>query len=142
MIDIDNQTKKSIDFTLLEKIAQSLSSDDIELMITDITAMQIINRETRHIDKPTDVLSFPYEKMPMAPLGSIVICEDIVSSVASELGHSEDEERALLFIHGMLHVMGYDHEVDSGEMREREAAIIKQFGLPESLIIRTEDKDT
>ena len=43
----------------------------------------------------------------------------------------------LLFIHGLLHLLGYDHEVDSGEMREKEEALIKQYHLPESLIVRT-----
>ena len=138
MIDIDNQTDKNIDTALLEKIAKSMSSQDVELILTNTKTMQAINLQTRNIDKPTDVLSFPYEKMPMTPLGSIVICEELAASVASKLGHTQEEERALLFIHGMLHIMGYDHELDSGEMRERETEIIKQFNLPESLIVRTE----
>jgi len=139
MIDFDNQTDKTIDITLLETIAKSLTSKEIELMVCDADTIQDINADTRNIDKATDVLSFPYEAMPMAPLGSIVICEDIVTSVASGLNHSDDDERALLFIHGMLHILGFDHECDNGEMREKEEALINQFGLPKSLIVRTEE---
>ena len=137
MIDMDNQTDKNIDISLLEKIANEMTSGDIELMITDAVTMQTINNETRQINKPTDVLSFPYEAMPMAPQGSIIICEDLVEALAQKLGHSDDEERALLFIHGLLHVMGYDHEIDSGEMRSEEERWIKHFALPKSLIVRT-----
>jgi len=102
--------------------------------------MAQINEETREIAKSTDVLSFPYMEMPGAPLGSIVISEDYVERGAETFGHSKDDERALLFIHGMLHILGYDHEVDNGEMRVKESELIKAFDLPESLIVRTEDK--
>jgi probable rRNA maturation factor len=60
-----------------------------------------------------------------------------VSKKAKELGHSEQDELSLLFIHGMLHLLGFDHEVDEGEMREKEKALINTFDLPKSLIIRT-----
>jgi probable rRNA maturation factor len=76
--------------------------------------------------------------MPMAPLGSIVISSWHVESMAQELGHSNNDELALLFIHGMLHLLGYDHEVDNGEMRNEEAKLIEKFALPQSLIIRTQ----
>ncbi len=66
-----------------------------------------INREFRGIDKATDVLSFPSDPFPNAPLGSIIISVDKVQSVAEELGHTPDDEIALLFIHGMLHLLGY-----------------------------------
>ncbi|MEO1938129.1 MAG: rRNA maturation RNase YbeY, partial [Sulfurimonas sp.] len=76
--------------------------------------------------------------MPMAPLGSIVISYDFVKEKAAEFGHSQDDEFTLLFIHGLLHILGYDHEIDSGEMRQKEEEIIKNFNLPKSLIVRTE----
>ncbi|OHD92374.1 MAG: rRNA maturation RNase YbeY, partial [Sulfuricurvum sp. RIFOXYD2_FULL_44_160] len=96
-----------------------------------------INREFRDIDKATDVLSFPSDPFPGAPLGSIVISVDKVQSVAHELGHSENNEIALLFIHGMLHLLGFDHEIDKGEMRQKEVELIERFNLPKSLIVRT-----
>ena len=57
---------------------------------------------------------------------------------AKEFKHSLNDELALLFIHGTLHLLGYDHEIDNGEMREKEKEIIKKFNLPESLIVRVE----
>jgi len=139
MIDIDNQTSYEVKTKLLEQIAASLTDKEIELIITDNETIAQINAEYRNIDKATDVLSFPYDAdMPMAPLGSIVISYDFVKEKAVEFEHSEDDEFALLFIHGLLHILGYDHEVDSGEMRQKEEQIIKDFNLPKSLIVRTE----
>ena len=76
--------------------------------------------------------------MPFAPLGSIVISYEYVQNIAQKLQHSEQEEFTLLFIHGLLHILGFDHEVDNGEMREKESAIITNYNLPKSLIVRTE----
>jgi len=138
MIDIDNQTTYTIKEKFLDSIVCSLSQKDIELIVTSNGAIQEINKEYRGIDKATDVLSFPYENMPMAPLGSIVISIDYVYQRAMELGHSNDDEFTLMFIHGLLHLLGYDHECDNGEMRQKEEELIKEFHLPESLIVRTE----
>ena len=140
MIDIDNQTDYAVNRDLLEKISNELTKKEVELVITSNEEIQVINREYRDIDKPTDVLSFPYEDMPMAPLGSIVISIDYVQSKAKEFGHSEDDEFTLLFIHGLLHLLGYDHECDNGEMREMEEKLIMQLGLPKSLIVRTQEQ--
>jgi probable rRNA maturation factor len=139
MIDIDNQSGLNIPIEKIEKIAQSLTEKDIDLLVTDNTQMRQINSEFRGIDKATDVLSFPFEESPMAPLGTLAISADYVRKLSAELKHSEEDEFCLLFIHGLLHLLGYDHEIDSGEMREKEKALIEAFGLPHSLIIRTED---
>ena len=137
MIELDNRTDVDVDTTLLERIAATLSDKDIELILTDDLEMAEINESTRQIAKSTDVLSFPMMEMPGAPLGSIVISEGFVKQGAEKFGHTPDDERALLFIHGMLHMLGYDHEVDQGEMRQKEHEVLQAFGLPESLIIRT-----
>lgn len=137
MIDLDNRTDKNYNFALLEQIAETLSNQEIELILTDNDEISQINREFRNIYKATDVLSFPSDPFPSAPLGSIVISVDKVESVAQELGHTPDDEIALLFIHGMLHLLGFDHETDNGEMRQREAKLVEQFNLPKSLIVRT-----
>jgi probable rRNA maturation factor len=138
MIELDNNTSLNINEDLLYKIASSLTDKDIELIITTDEDMKEINKTHRGINKSTDVLSFPYEEMPMAPLGSIVISEAHVTNKADELGHSKNDELALLFIHGLLHLLGFDHETDNGEMRLREKELIEQFSLPDSLIIRTQ----
>ncbi len=137
MIELDNRTDTTYDFQLIERIADYLSDAEIELILTDNDEIAEINHEFRGIDKATDVLSFPSDPFPGAPMGSIVISVDKVESVAKELGHSENDELALLFIHGMLHLMGFDHEIDNGEMRLKEIELIEKFQLPKSLIVRT-----
>ena len=137
MIDIENNTSFEINASLLEDITSSLTSKDIELIIVNNDEIQELNKEHRKIDKATDVLSFPLEfDMPNMPLGSIVISLDFVEEKAKEYNHTKEEEFSLLFIHGLLHLLGFDHEIDSGEHREKEEEIIKQFNLPNSLIIR------
>ena len=138
MIELDNRTSLTLLPTLLEEIAQVYTKKNIELIITDENEMRTINKEQRGIDASTDVLSFPYADMPMSPLGSIVISHEHVCAKAQELSHADNDETTLLFIHGLLHLLGFDHEVDNGEMREEEAKIIKKFNLPNSLIIRTQ----
>ncbi|WP_298053473.1 rRNA maturation RNase YbeY [uncultured Campylobacter sp.] len=76
-----------------------------------------------------------------ALLGSVVINLDLVELKAAQLGHGTDDETALLFTHGMLHVLGYDHESDDGQMRAKECEIIEKFRLPKSLIVRTEGNE-
>jgi probable rRNA maturation factor len=138
MIELQNNTSLKVDEVLLQDIASSMTNKQIELIITNEEDIRQINKLHRGIDKSTDVLSFAYEEMPMAPLGSIVVSDTHVKNKANELGHSESSEFSLLFIHGLLHLLGYDHEVDSGEMRLKEKEIIGKFKLPESLIIRTQ----
>ena len=138
MIELDNRTSLNVEESFLNNIASTLTGKEIELIVTSKDEIQEINKEYRNIDAPTDVLSFPFEEMPMSPLGSIVISSWHVIELAKELGHKEDEELALLFIHGLLHLLGFDHEVDDGEMREEEKRLINEFNLPDSLIIRTQ----
>ncbi len=144
MIDLDNQTALEVDLDLLEEIAQALSTKEVELIITDDQTMQTLNAEHRDKNTVTDVLSFPMatpfteQSIFGMPLGSIVIAASFVKDKAAYFGHSEQDELSLLFIHGMLHLLGFDHEVDSGEMRMREKELIEQFDLPKSLIVRME----
>lgn len=123
----------------LTEIAKTLSSKDVELVFMNDKEMKELNKVQRGINKSTDVLCFPLENIAEnLPLGSIVINLDLAKQKAKELGHSLNEELSLLFIHAMLHLLGFDHEVDNGEMREREREWIEFFKLPPSLIIRTE----
>jgi probable rRNA maturation factor len=136
MIFVDDQLNRGYNLAKLELIKSSLTDREVELVLVDNTAIQELNKEYRDIDKPTDVLSFPLEDVPHMPLGTIVISVDKVKEKALELGHSEEDEFTLLFIHGLLHLLGYDHEIDNGEMRLKEEEIIKTFNLPDSLILR------
>lgn len=139
MLIIDNETEISVNPELLETITSHLNDKEVELLFVHDESIRELNLEHRGKDKPTDVLSFPLEAMPHAPLGTVVISLDTATRIAKELGHNVDDEIALLFIHGMLHLLGMDHEVDNGEMRQREAQLIEEFDLPKSLILRTED---
>ena len=137
MIDLENNTQFEIDVSSLEDIAKTLTNKDIELLVVKNDEIQILNKEHRNIDKATDVLSFPMDfDFEHMPLGSIVISTDFVEEKAKEYGHSFNEEFSLLFIHGILHLLGYDHEVDEGEHRNKEEELIKEFKLPNSLIVR------
>jgi len=145
IIDLDNQTTLHLDQNVLEQIADSLTCRTIELIITDNVGIAELNAVYRDKDIPTDVLSFPLENnfegivLETMPLGSIVISADFVKEKAKALGHTLNDELSLLFIHGLLHLLGFDHETDNGEMRKKESIIIQAFGLPSSLIVRTEE---
>jgi probable rRNA maturation factor len=145
LIDLDNQTKLDVDIYTLDNIATSLTNREIELIITSNEDIAQLNLEHRGKDKATDVLSFPIESFLAAgeentmPLGSIIISEDFVIANAKSFSHSTNDELSLLFIHGLLHLLGYDHEVDNEEMRIKEKETIEAFNLPSSLIVRTEE---
>jgi len=137
MIELENNTNINIDIKELEVIKNNLTSKDIELIFVENEQMREINKEHRNIDKATDVLSFPLEfDLPNMPLGSIIISTDFISEKASEYNHSFEDEMKLLFIHGILHLLGFDHEVDNGEHRQKEEELIKKYNLPNSLIVR------
>lgn len=138
MIDVDYKVEFDIDLDFCLKLLESYSDRDLELIVTDNSDIREINRVSRGVDRATDVLSFPLEEFPNAPLGSIVISIDMVKLKAKEFGHSDEDEFKLLFIHGLLHLLGFDHEVDSNQMREEERKIIESYNLPKSLIIRSQ----
>jgi probable rRNA maturation factor len=141
MILLENPTDFPASTDLLEKIASHLTDRDIELILGDNDFIQAINHKFRQKNEPTDVLSFPIcGSRENEPIGSIIISTDQAKEKAEAYGHLPQEELALLFIHGLLHLLGYDHEGDDGEMREKEEKLILHFELPSSLIVRTEGK--
>jgi len=148
MLNIENLTNLTINQKLLEEISKALlkknESREIDLTICDNPTIQEYNKTYRGKDKATDVLSFPIESdiivdSTQMPLGSIVISADFIQERAIEFNHTNDDELSLLFIHGLLHLLGFDHEIDNGEMRKKEEETIYKFHLPQSLIIRTEE---
>ena len=139
MIDFDNRTEYEFNINKLNDIYNLLTNKDIELILTTDEEIKEINKQFRNKSKPTDVLSFPLVDMPGMPLGSIIISIDTAKKGAKNYGHSIDDEIKLLFLHGLLHLLGYDHETDNGEMRAKEEEIIKKVNLPNSLIVRNED---
>jgi len=115
---------------------------EISVSFVDDDEIRRINNEFRHIDRSTDVLSFPLcendEYVPSVetgcvPLGDIVISIEHANAQAEEYGHSFEREVAYLTVHSMLHLLGYDHEAGGLEqvrMREREEGVLSQLGLP------------
>lgn len=132
----ENNTNFEPDLSIAQNIAKELDAGEIELILTNNDEIHEINLSSRGKDKPTDVLSFPYEKMPNVPLGSIVISYDFIKDYSKEYNHTQNEEFTLLFIHGLLHLLGYDHEIDNGEQRSKEQELILKYNLPKSLIVR------
>jgi probable rRNA maturation factor len=136
-IVFENETSYEVDLNLAKTILKDIGSNkEIELILTDNKEIQEINLTARGFDKPTDVLSFPYLDMPHTPLGSIVISCDFVDEKSKHYGHTFNDEFNLLFIHGLLHLLGFDHEIDNGEHRKKEEELIQKYNLPASLIVR------
>ena len=86
-----------------------------------------LNRQFRQVDKATDVLSFPAEEK--ANLGDIAVSVDTAAVQAKENGLTFDEEIAQLILHGLLHLSGYDHETDNGEMNRLELKLRRRLGV-------------
>ncbi len=121
----------------------------VELLFVDEEEIRRLNRETREIDKVTDVLSYPaLEGIKGAPLcgaehpfeideegrlliGSIVVCTKRAKEQAQEYGHSYKRELNYLIVHGVMHCLGYDHitEEERAEMREKEEYILGKLGI-------------
>ena len=101
--------------------------------------MRKLNRTYRGVDEPTDVLSFPSEgKSGSSPfLGDIVIARGIARKQAGSFGHPLLTELRILALHGLLHLLGYDHEADTGQMSKLETRLRRKAGLPAGLIARS-----
>ena len=118
----------------------------VDVRLTDDAGIRALNRVQRGVDAPTDVLSFPLLEPagdPAAPrfvlppeatvhLGDVVLSLPRARLQADEYGHSVEREMAYLLVHGVLHLLGYDHErpADAAVMRAREEAILESLGLP------------
>ena len=103
-------------------------------LITNDKELHRLNREFRGKDEPTDVLSFP--SGTGAELGEIAISADRARMQAQEFGHTVDDEVGILMLHGVLHLLGMDHEQDRGAMARVEKRWRRNLGLPAGLIER------
>lgn len=116
--------------------AENITTDcEINVLVTDDSGIQAINKASRNIDKPTDVLSFPMFQLDpgnppadwneymdfetgLCPLGDMCISLERATAQAKEFGHSTRREVGYLTIHSMLHILGYDH-LDEGAMKKQ-----------------------
>ena len=96
--------------------------------------VRALNRQYRKKDTATDVLSFPSDDRGY--LGDVVIASGVAARQAREAGHSLATELRVLALHGLLHLLGYDHERDDGRMARLERRLRRRGGLREGLIER------
>jgi probable rRNA maturation factor len=121
---------------LRDQVAQGR---DFHCLITNDREVQQLNLRFLGKNHSTDVLSFPSAAQALAPgntLGDMAVSAERAAEQARRYGHSLDEELRILMLHGVLHLLGMDHEADRGRMRRAEAAWRKKFGLPAGLIER------
>ena len=109
----------------------------VNVLVTGSSELRSLNRRFRGKDQPTDVLSFPPGPIFVNGLaGDIAISADIARQNARRLGHSAAQEIKILTLHGVLHLVGYDHETDHGTMAGQETQLRRSLGLPLGLIER------
>lgn len=117
-----------------------LAESELSLVLCDDAFIHPLNRDWRGVDRPTDVLSFPQEE-PDAPgvfaepppvLGDVVVSTETAARQAAELGHPLEVEVRALVVHGLLHLLGHDHEDDEDaatRMRVEEARLLRAIGV-------------
>ncbi|HEX7793665.1 MAG TPA: rRNA maturation RNase YbeY [Vicinamibacterales bacterium] len=146
----------------LSRVAPRRARGTVSVAIVSDARVRALNRQYRRIDHPTDVLSFPSDSPPQRPrrtrrsysrakmlnsafsassavesfLGDIVIARGVARRQARDAGHSEATEMKVLALHGLLHLLGYDHERDNGAMARLERRLRRKGGLREGLIER------
>jgi probable rRNA maturation factor len=133
-------------FVLRARRAAGLRGN-VNVLVTDGTAVRALNRQFRGINKTTDVLSFPADPKAIGRRnqsgtgGDVAISANIAVENAFRLGHSAAQEVKILALHGILHLAGYDHERDNGTMARTEDKLRKDLGLPGSLIERAQSAE-
>ncbi len=132
----DNNLPSIEQLQLWAETALSTQKDDPELTIRIVESQesQELNHQYRGKDKPTNVLSFPFEVpegIEINLLGDLVICSDVVNKEAIEQNKNIHDHWAHLVIHGCLHLLGYDHieEDDAVEMESLEIKLLSTLGI-------------
>ena len=116
-------------------------SGEVSVLLTGDAEIRRLNRQFRHKDKSTDVLSFPALHIPdggrNSLAGDLAVSLQTAARQAQEAGHPLFTELQILVLHGLLHLAGHDHETDTGQMARKEATLRRRFGLTAGLIERT-----
>ena len=117
--------------TFAEKALAAIGDGESSATIAFVSDKKIreLNRQFRGIDKATDVLSFPADGPDQLNLGDIAISAETAATQAKENGLTFDNEIAQLILHGLLHLSGYDHETDNGEMNRLELRLRRNLGI-------------
>jgi len=124
----------------LERAAPARARGVVSIALVGDAAIRRLNRQYRRIDRVTDVLSFPASRPPHSQtpvfLGDLAIALAVARRQARQQGHALSRELRILALHGLLHLLGYDHETDRGEMQRLEERLRRRAGLPPGLISR------
>jgi probable rRNA maturation factor len=118
----------------LRRVAPARARGKITVAIVPDSRVRALNRRYRKKDKATDVLSFPADERGY--LGDVVIAAGVARRQAKGAGHTLQTELRVLALHGLLHLLGYDHETDSGQMWRLARRLRAKGGLREGLIER------
>jgi len=116
----------------------------VNVLVTSSSAVRALNRQFRGQNKATDVLSFPAPSPSTASrsnarlAGEVAISADIALQNSIRLGHPVAQEIKILALHGILHLAGFDHERDNGEMARKEQTLCRALKLPAALIERVQ----
>ena len=126
----------------LRRVAPARARGMVSVALVSDSRVRELNKTYRRKDYATDVLSFPNTSNPQSPipnpfLGDIVIARGVARRQAREARHSEQTELRVLALHGLLHLLGYDHEQDAGRMQRVERRLRRKGGLHEGLIERS-----
>jgi probable rRNA maturation factor len=127
----------------LARVAPARARGDVSVVFVSDARMRGLNQRYRGQGGPTDVLSFPADpshRVVGDALGDIVIAVGVARRQAREAGHSFTAETRVLALHGLLHLMGYDHDSDTGQMARVEARLRRAGGLREGLIARARSR--
>ena len=140
---ISHRQPEPLDLTAFERLAGFVldredAPDAVELsvVVVSLDEMTSLNDKYRGKKSPTDVLSFPCDDPcsvvePDEPIaiGDVILAPEVAEAQATEYGHTVEEELNLLVVHGVLHLLGYDHEVDeaAAAMQERERVILSAW---------------
>ena len=119
----------------LVAVAPASTSGQLAIALVSDAKMRNLNRDFRGVDRSTDVLSFPADPSPHPLaranrfLGDVVIATGVAQRQARTMGHGLQDELRRLALHGLLHVLGYDHEIDDGRMERFERRLLRKGGI-------------
>ena len=119
----------------LARVAPARARGAVTVAVTTDARVRALNGRFRRVHQATDVLSFPAGERGV--LGDIVIAEGVARRQAKAAGHPVATELKILALHGLLHLLGYDHETDAGQMARAEARLRRKGGLENGLIERS-----
>ncbi len=136
-VEVENRTNERVDGAALERIAEQVlagegvADAEAAILLVEPDEMRALNGEHRRTDEVTDVLAFPIDEDDDLPpgvprlLGDVVVCLEEARLQAEEFGETPGRALLVLATHGLLHLVGYDHETDDGEMLAHQALVVE-----------------